>query len=217
MLAARGEKMLGGRATASGMIGDHGVDGQTRHWLVDEDHRHTVVEAFLDDARGWPAIHHHDRANAILQHARDQGAHVVFRVRGIEQHALKAIGKQSRRKRGKDFGVEGLVNIRADQAYDVGPRIGQALRESVDTIAKLSGSIENARPDLARHTGARRKSARHGRARHADALRNVGGSNKRTADTLLTQSPAPPTPFMHTCANSLLGLHAGATSNGICG
>jgi hypothetical protein len=65
------------------------------------------------------------------------------------------------------------------------------LRESVDTIAKLSGSIENARPDLARHTGARRKSARHGRARHADALGNVGGGNKRTADTLLTHRQRP--------------------------
>ena len=96
MLAARGEKMLGGRATASRMVGDHGVDRQARHWLVDEDHRHAVVETLLDDARGRPAIHHHDRANAILEHALDKSAHVALGIRGVEQHALEPVRKQRR-------------------------------------------------------------------------------------------------------------------------
>src|ERR1700680_812348 len=191
MLAARGEKMLGGPPPPSRMVGDHSVDRQTWHWLVDEDHRHAIVETLLDDARGRPAIHHHDRANAILQHARDEGAHVVFRVRGVEQHALEAIGKQSRRKRGEDFGVEGLVDIRADQAHDVGTRTGEALRESVDAIAKMSSSSENACADFVRYARARRKSARHGRTRHAGALRNVGGGDERTAYTLLTHRQRP--------------------------
>ena len=139
----------------------------------------------------------------------------MFRVRGVEQHALEAIGKQSRRKRGEDFGVEGLVDIRADQADDVGTRVGQALRESVDAISKMSCSIENARAGFVRYARTRRKSARHGRTRHAGALSNVGGGDERPADTLLTHW-APPG-YAHVCNESTPTLHARAIGGAFSG
>ena len=75
--------------------------------------------------------------------------------------------------------------------------VDQALREPVDAIAEVSGGVENALADLARHARARRERARHRGTRHAGAPRDVGGGDERRTQCLLVHGSPPP---LHTCA-----------------
>jgi hypothetical protein len=136
------------------MIRDHGVDSETGHRLVDQNDGHAVAQAFFNDVRRRRAVHHDDRTNAILEHALDDGVHVTAGIRGIEQHALEAIGKQAFRERRQKLGMKRLVEIGADEADDVGARVGEALREPVDAITEHSGSFEDPRPHVAGHARA---------------------------------------------------------------
>src|SRR5450755_2769654 len=145
------------------MVGDHSVDSEARHRLVNENHRYAATETFLDDTGRRRAIHHDDRANAILEHALDERAHVALGVRSVEQHALKPVREQRPGERGEAFGVEWLVQVGADQADNIGLRNGQTLREPVDAVAQASCGVENARADLPRYARTRRKSARYSR------------------------------------------------------
>ncbi len=184
------------------MIGDDGVDGESRHRLVHEDHRHAIAEALLDDAGGRRAIHHHDRANAIFEHALDKSAHVALGIRGVEQHALKPVREQRRRERGQALSVERLVQVGSDQSDDIGSRDGQALCEPVDAIAQPSSGVQDARTNLSRYARTGRKSARYRRTRHARSPRNVGGGDERTAKHAPDSSPVFRGGFAHACKDS---------------
>jgi hypothetical protein len=117
------------------MVGDHSVDSESRHRLVYENHRYAARETFIDDTGRRRAIHHDDRANAILEHALDERAHVALGIRSVEEHALKPVREERGGERGEAFGVEWLVQVSADQTNNIGVRNGQTLREPVDAVA----------------------------------------------------------------------------------
>ena len=144
------------------MVGEDSVDCEIRHRLVHNDYRHAVAQALLDYVRRRRAVHHDDRANAILEDALDDCAHVAPGVRGVEQHALKAVGNQRCRERSEALGMERLVEVGANQTDNIGSRVGEALRKAVDAVTQLSSDLEHACSDRARYTGAWGKSARDG-------------------------------------------------------
>ena len=119
-----------------------------------------------------------NRANPVFEHARDQRTHVASCIRGVQQHALKAVREERCGKRREQLGVKGLMKIGANQPDDVGSGVDQTLRQPVDAIAEMIGSAHDALASLARNARSRRKRARDRRAGNTGAFGDVCGRNE---------------------------------------
>ena len=160
------------------MVRDNGIDRQAGQQLVHQNHRHAIGQALFDDARRRRPGHHDNRANPVFEHARDQRTHVASCIRGIQQHALKAVREERRGKRREQLGMKGLMKIGANQPDDVGSGVDQTLRQPVDAIAEMIGSAQDTFADLVRNARARRERARNCRAGNARAFCDVCRRNE---------------------------------------